>query len=142
MIFLSKYMETYEKMLSVAFSKVKKPEKSTERFELPKVAGAISGKSTIITNISQIADYIRRPIEHIAKFLFRELATPGKIENDRLVLNSKLSSSKVNDKIGQYTEEFVICRECGKPDTEIISEKGVKYKHCLACGAKSPVKAF
>jgi len=31
--------------------------------------------------------------------------------------------------------------ECKKPDTEIISEKGIKFKHCLACGAKYPIKS-
>jgi translation initiation factor 2 subunit 2 len=135
-------MKLYDIMLAEAFEKVKKPEKSSERFEVPKVIGAVSGKNTLITNIKQIADYIRRPAEHLARFLLKELATPGKIENERLVLNTKLNSSKVNDKILQYTSEFVLCKECGKPDTEIISEKGVKYKHCLACGAKSPVRTF
>ncbi len=133
-------MKTYEQLLDEAFKKVKRPEKATDRFEIPKVAGAVSGKNTLITNIKQIADYVRRPVEHMAKFLFRELATSGKIEGDRLVLHTKLGSAKVNDKIVMYAKEFVICKECGKPDTEIVSEKGIKYKHCLACGAKSPVR--
>ena len=42
--------------------------------------------------------------------------------------------------IDKYSKEFVVCPVCGKPDTEMISEKGIKYKHCLACGAKSPIK--
>ena len=49
--------------------------------------------------------------------------------------------AKVNEKIQQYAKEFVICNECAKPDTEIISDKGVKFKHCLACGAKHPIKS-
>lgn len=133
-------METYEKLLNQAYEKVKLVETSKDRFDIPKVSGQISGKTTIITNIKQIADYIRRDLPHLAKFLQRELATPGKIENDRLILNTKLNSGKVNEKIQQYAKEFVICTECRKPDTEIIIEKGIKFKHCLACGAKSPVK--
>jgi translation initiation factor 2 subunit 2 len=134
-------MKTYEQLLDEAFDKVKKPEKTTDRFEVPKVAGAVSGKNTLLTNIKQIADYVRRPAEHLSKFLLRELATAGKLDGDRLILNTKVNSSKVNDKVAMYTKEFVICKECGKPDTEIISEKGIKYKHCLACGAKSPVRS-
>lgn len=133
-------MKSYEQLLDEAFQKVKKPEKTADRFEIPKVAGAVSGKNTILTNIKQIADYVRRPVDHLSKFLLRELATAGKIEGDRLVLNTKVTSIKVNEKITMYTKEFVICKECGKPDTEIVSEKGIKYKHCLACGAKSPVR--
>jgi len=133
-------MENYESLLDEAYKKVKVVKSSSERFEVPKVSGMVSGKSTIITNISAIAAYIRRPVEHLAKFLQRELASHGKMENGRLVLGTKVSSEKVNEKIHLYTLEFVICPECKKPDTEIITEKGIKYKHCLACGAKSPVK--
>ena len=133
-------MESYEQLLEQAYKKVKLIETGSERFEIPKVEGQVSGKNTIITNISQITNYLRRPIEHLAKFLQKELATPGKIEGDRLILITKLNSQKVNDKIQQYAKEFVICPECKKPDTEITAEKGIKFKHCLACGAKSPIR--
>lgn len=134
-------MESYESLLDEAYDKVKVVEKSTDRFDIPKVTGQVAGKNTIITNIKPIADYLRRDLEHLAKFLQRELATSGKVENDRLILNTKAPSIKVNEKIQLYAKEFVICGECGKPDTEIVAEKGLKFKHCLACGAKSPVRA-
>jgi len=135
-------MENYESLLDKAYKNVKVVEKSTERFEIPNVVGQVSGKNTIITNIAAIASYLRRPLEHLAKYLQKELATSGKIENERLILNTKLNSSKVNEKIERYAKEFVICKECGKPDTEIIIENGIKLKHCLACGAKSPIRSI
>ena len=134
-------MENYEKLLEKAYKEVKVVAGTSERFEIPKVAGQVEGKNTIITNISAIANYLRRPVEHLAKYLQKELAVSGKIEKDRLILNTKLNSSKVNEKIQQYAKEFVICEECGKPDTEITSEKHIKFKHCLACGAKHPLKS-
>ena len=134
-------MEDYTQLLEKAFKEIKSNTNTGERFEMPKVAGQVSGKNTLITNIDEIAKNLRRPIDHIAKFLIRELATPGRIEGERLILQSKLHSSKVNEKLEEYTLRFVICPECKKPDTEIISEKGIKYKHCLACGAKSPAKS-
>ena len=133
-------MSSYEELLEKAYKEVKVIDKSSERFEIPKVTGEISGKNTVITNFSVIAQYLRRPLEHLAKFLQKELAVSGKIEKEFLVLKTKLNSEKVNEKIKQYTKEFVICNECQKPDTEIISEKGIKFKNCLACGAKSPIK--
>lgn len=133
-------MEPYETLLEEAYKKVKVVETSKERFEIPKVEGQVAGKTTIITNLSQIASYLRRPLEHLAKFLQKELASAGKIENERLILISKLNSQKVNEKIAVYAKEFVLCPECQKPDTEIITERGIKSKHCLACGAKSPIK--
>lgn len=133
-------MESYEQLLDEAYKKVKVVEGNKDRFDIPKVIGQVSGKNTIISNIAEIASYLRRPIDHISKFLQKELAASGKIDNDRLILNTKLNSQKVNDKIQEYSKEFVICPECKKPDTEIIIEKGIKLKHCLACGAKSPIK--
>jgi translation initiation factor 2 subunit 2 len=133
-------MESYESLLKKAYKEVKTVAGTSERFEIPKVTGQVSGKNTIITNITVIASYLRRPVEHLAKFLQKELAVAGKIDNERLILNSKLSSARVNEKIQEYAKEFVICNECGKPDTEIVSEKHIKLKHCLACGAKSPIK--
>jgi|SRR3989338_4650735 len=133
-------MEDYETLLKKAYQKVKIVSKDSDRFEIPKVQGEVAGKNTIITNISAISSYLRRPLDQLAKFLQKELAAAGKIENDRLVLNTRLNSQKVNEKIEFYAKEFVICPVCTKPDTEIISEKGIKFKHCLACGAKSPIK--
>lgn len=133
-------MNNYEKLLDKAYNEVKKIDVSSERFEIPKVKGYFSGKKTILTNISQIASYLRRDLEHFQKFLLKELAIPGHKEGDNLVLNIRIPSEKINLKIQQYAKEFVLCKECGKPDTEIIKEDRVCFLHCLACGAKHSVR--
>lgn len=133
-------METYEKLLEKAYKTVKLVEKGTDRFEIPKVEGHVTGNSTFITNFGNIVSYLRREPAHLAKFLQKELAVYAAISDSRLIFKAKIGSDKVNDKIQKYSKEFVICPVCGKPDTELISEKGIKYKHCLACGAKSPTK--
>lgn len=133
-------MENYEKLLDDAYKKVKSVEVSSERFEIPKIEGHIEGKKTILTNFSQIASYIRRDPENFQKFLLRELATSGQMEGDRLILNNKIPSAKINQKIEEYVKEFVLCQECGKPDTEILREDRLSFKHCLACGAKHSVR--
>jgi translation initiation factor 2 subunit 2 len=132
-------MESYEKLLDEAFKKIKKPEGNGERFEIPKIEGHFEGKKTILTNFFQIASYIRRNPEHFQKFLLKELASSGQIEGDRLVLNQKVPSAKINQKIESYVREFVLCKECGKPDTELIKDDRMTFIHCLACGAKRPV---
>src|SRR3989344_8233366 len=133
-------MKSYQEMLEDAYKKIKIVEASNDRFEIPKVQGKVQGKNTFITNINEIASYIRRPVENLAKFLQKELAVSGLLEKERLMLKTLLNSAKVNDKIESYVKEFVLCTECKKPDTEIITEKGIKFKHCLACGAKSPIR--
>ena len=111
-----------------------------ERFEIPKVKGHIEGNKTVLSNFQQIASTLRRPVEHLLKYILRELATPGEINRSGLlVFGSKISASRVNDKIKQYTIEFVLCSECGKPDTEIKKENQFTFIHCLACGAKHSI---
>ncbi len=134
-------MESYEKLLDETYGKIKKSESSGERFEVPKAEGHFEGKKTIITNFSQIASIFRRNPEHLQKFLLKELAASGQKESDRLILNIKLPSSRINQKIDEYAKEFVICKECKKPDTELIREGRITFIKCLACGAKHSVRS-
>ena len=130
----------YEKLLESAYSKIKPLESKSERFEIPKAEGYIEGNKTIISNFLQISAYIRRKPEQFAKFLLKELATSGSIKGDRLVLQTKIPSPRINEKVTLYVKEHVTCRECGKPDTEIIKEGNFSFLHCLACGAKKSMK--
>ena len=133
-------MEDYKTLLESAYKNLKPIEKSKERFEIPKIEGHLEGTKTVLTNLSQIASYLRKDINHLLKFLLKELATSGAIKQNRVILQRKISSQKINEKIEQYVKEFVICKECQKPDTELIKEKGFTFLHCLACGAKHSVR--
>lgn len=134
-------MEPYEQLLEQAYKNIKPITGKSERFEIPKIKGQVEGTKTILTNLQQIASYLRRDQNHLLKFLLRELATSGSIKNNRVILQRKISSQKINDKIEQYSKEFVICKECKKPDTELIKDKGFMFVHCLACGAKHSVRS-
>jgi len=131
---------TYEQLLDEAYKKVKKVDMDSGRFEIPKIEGHFEGKKTILTNFFQITSHIRRDPEHFQKFLLRELAASGHTDKDRLILNMKVPSAKINQKIEQYVKEFVLCKECGKPDTELKKQERLTFIHCLACGAKHPVR--
>lgn len=133
-------MTDYEKLLDEAYSKVKTIGGNEKRFEIPKIEGRFEGKKTILANFFQIAARLRRNPEHFQKFLLKELATSGQKECDRLVLNNKIPSAKINSKIEQYIKEFVLCKECGKPDTELLKEDRLTFIHCLACGARHSVQ--
>ena len=131
----------YEQLLDEAYGKVKKQEGNGERFEIPKVEGHFEGKKTIITNFFQIASFLRRNPEHFQKFMLRELAASGQKEGDRLVLNMTVPSAKINQKVEQYVKEFVLCEQCGKPDTELVKEDRLSFIKCMACGAKHSVRS-
>lgn len=127
----------YKKLLERAKKDMPIEVQGRERFEIPSVKGHVQGTKTIIINIQQIANHIHRPIEHLLKFLLKELATPGDIkENGSLILGRKISSSDINAKIKKYADEFVFCKECNKPDTEFSDSGEIITIRCMVCGAK------
>lgn len=132
-------MNDYEKLLEDAYKDIKPVKSNIDRFEVPKIEGHIEGTKTILTNFKQIASYIRRDEAHIIKYLTKELAAKADVKGDRVILTRKIPSKQINEKIQQYVKDFVLCRECKKPDTEILKQDRMTFVHCLACGAKHSV---
>jgi putative translation initiation factor aIF-2 beta subunit len=128
-------MEEYERLLDSAFKQVKTGSEECERFEIKKPEVRFEGNKTIIANFAQIVTCLRRNEAHFVKFLFKELAAPGEVAGDRLILTRKVPINKVAEKIALYANKYVICPKCKKPDTEIIEDSG-RYLKCLACGNK------
>jgi translation initiation factor 2 subunit 2 len=131
----------YEDLLKKAYKELPKTEVSVDRFEIPKVQGMVQGNKTIINNFAKIVQTFRRDPSHLLKYLLRELASSGNIDGQRLILNRKINSSLINQKIEQYAKDFVICKECGKPDTVIKKEDRFSQIKCQACGAKYTIKS-
>lgn len=127
-------------MLDKAVTNVPKDVVQISRVEIPKVTGRIEGNKTIINNFNQICKFFNRDPQHILKFLLRELATPAKLEENRLIFGRKVSPTLINEKLKEYADIYVFCSECKKPDTHIIEEDGKLYIKCTACGVKKNVK--
>jgi translation initiation factor 2 subunit 2 len=134
-------MKTYEELLERAKAQLPKKTKSSERFEIPKAIGRIEGNKTIITNFLQMADQLHREPKQILKYLQRELATPGSVDGKRLILGRKINSGLINDKVKRYVNDFVLCKDCKKPDTQLLKEERILMLKCAACGAKHTVRA-
>ena len=134
-------MQDYEDLLKKAEEELPENISGGERFTIEKVKGHLEGNKTVLVNLVKIAKDLGRGIDHLLKYLLRELATPGKLIRGRIILGTKVSAVKINKKIKKYASEFVFCSECNKPDTKLVEEKGgIIYLKCLACGSKKPVK--
>ena len=131
--------EDYFALLDRAKEKLPEVAESHERFVIPELDVLQEGKMTVIRNFIDVTDTLRRDPQHVLQFLLRELGTPGNIEGRRVVLKSKVSPGHINDKIQTYTETFVICSECGRPDTKMVKEGRTLVLECEACGAHRPV---
>ncbi len=129
----------YEKLLNTAYESLPETVKSGERFEIPKVDVINEGKTTIIRNFIDVCEKIRRDPKDVLKYLLKELGTAGDIEGRRAVFKSKISEASIQSRFNSYVETYVICSECGRPDTELIRKDRILMLKCDACGAIRPV---
>lgn len=112
---------------------------SHERFQVPDMDILQEGKITVIRNFLDVTDALRRDPQQVLQFLMKELGAPGNVEGRRAVLKAKLAPSTVADRIENYTVTFVICSECGRPDTKMTKEGRTLVLQCEACGSHRPV---
>lgn len=112
------------------------------RFQIPTADVFKEGNKTWITDWSRILKVLNRENDanHLAKHLAREFATSSTEERGRLCLQGKFSGGMINRELAAYVKDFVLCEECGKPDTKLTKEVRILIKVCEACGARVAVK--
>jgi translation initiation factor 2 subunit 2 len=133
-------MNEYEKFLDMAMAKMPKKSENSDRFQMPRANVQPAGARTVIINFTDIAGIFRREPDHLQKFILKELATSGEMQNGRLVVQGKFRPEVVDKKIELYAKEYVLCPECGKPDTKFLREDRFLFLRCEACGWKHPIK--
>lgn len=112
------------------------------RFDLPDPEVRQEGNVTVYENFQSTLDRMDREASHVMKFLQDELGTSANIdERGRLRLTGEFKQSRVLDALERYAGAFVICPECGLPDTLLERERGELVRRCEACGAVSATRA-
>ncbi|HJJ41957.1 MAG TPA: translation initiation factor IF-2 subunit beta [Methanocorpusculum sp.] len=132
--------QSYEDMLQKAYCGIDEPTDTGERFVVPKTKVYLEGKTTVLENFAEIADTLNREKDHFMKYLLGELGTAGKIDGTRGVFNGKFEPSQFESMLESYVNDYVICSECGRPDTKLIKDDRVVMLLCEACGSKRPIR--
>ncbi|MCC6013968.1 MAG: translation initiation factor IF-2 subunit beta [Candidatus Verstraetearchaeota archaeon] len=132
----------YEALLERALSKIPEKAKKYSKYEIPEVDSIIIGSKTVIHNFKEIADKLNRKSDFLLKYLVRELATSGTIEETRVVLQGKFTKEQIDKLIKEFVKNYVVCPSCGKFDTKIVKEGRLSFLVCDVCGAKNPVKSL
>jgi translation initiation factor 2 subunit 2 len=133
-------MDDYNTLLNKAYSKIKLTNEREGRFEIIELDALVQGKKTIVKNFQATAKNLAREAAHMAKYFAKETGAVGNIESGKLILNRALLMTKLNQVYNAYIDSYVLCRQCKKPDTKFVNEKGVQVLKCEACGAITPVK--
>lgn len=132
----------YQELLKKAMEKIPKKISAEDRFKIPYLSVEFQGNKTLIKNFGEILSVLRRSSSHLSKYLFKELATPGNVQGNILILQRKVPEEILQKKIESYVKEFVFCKVCNKPDTKLIKEDRFYFLKCEACGAKSSVRTI
>jgi translation initiation factor 2 subunit 2 len=131
----------YDDKLDRALEETPEIEGSSERFDVPDTEVRQEGNVTVFENFQSTIDRLGRDEDHVLRFLRNELGTSGHIdESGRARLTGSFSRDRVSEAVEAYTEEYVLCSECGLPDTRLEREQGVLMLRCEACGARSATK--
>lgn len=131
---------TYEQMLERAWKLLPSEVKEHKRFVIPKAICVSVGNRTYIQNFQSICETINREPRHVLRYMLKELATAGNLEDGRAMLQRRLSPQIIDETIRKYVKNYVICGECGKPDTRLVRERRFTFLVCEACGARFSVK--
>ncbi|MEZ3142856.1 translation initiation factor IF-2 subunit beta [Halobaculum sp. MBLA0143] len=132
----------YEDMLDRAVEETPEIEEGESRFEVPDANVRQEGNTTVVENYQDIVDRLDRDEEAVLKFLQDELGTAAHIdESGRARLTGGFKQRRVGNALDAYTEGFVICPECGLPDTNLVTQRGAEMLRCDACGALSPTES-
>jgi translation initiation factor 2 subunit 2 len=129
----------YEELLERVMEKLPKKAISRERFQMPRGDIFYQGNTTVIKNFSAITDLINRDSQHFLSYLLNELGTSGIREGDRAVFQGKIPKDRIQERITNYIDLYVICHECRRPDTRLIREGRTLILKCDACGAIRPI---
>ncbi|WP_062399448.1 translation initiation factor IF-2 subunit beta [Methanogenium cariaci] len=133
--------DPYEALLDHAYENITETSGDEGRFTVPPAKVFIEGgKTTVLDNFAEIASVLRREPDHLMKFLLGELGTSGKIDGNRAVFNGKFEFDLIKSLVKKYTEDYVICSECGKPDTRLVKDGRITLLRCDACGSHRPVR--
>ncbi|MEM0129677.1 MAG: translation initiation factor IF-2 subunit beta [Thermoplasmata archaeon] len=132
-------MDGYEALLQRARAQLPEVQRGTERFQVPDPDVMTDGRTTVVRNLGPICEVLRREPAHLIGFLAKELGCPGVLDLPRGILKSRIPAEQIAQKIKEYTEKYVICSECKRPDTHLQKEGRLLILVCEACGAQRPV---
>ena len=131
----------YEKLLKRIQQDSSTTKVDEDRFRLPQMEIFYEGNTTVIKNLDKISDAVNRAPDLILKYLLGALGTAGELDGGRAVFQGKIPSKQIQNKLKDYIDTYVMCSECGRPDTHLVKQGRTTLVRCDACGAFRSVRS-
>ena len=129
----------YKALLDRAYDKLPEQVESYDRWTVPRPVVRQVGRRSVIMNFKEIADELGRDPEHLLKFLSGEMATLPRFDGTRAIFQGRFREDSIRNLLEVYTNRYVICPVCKRPDTKLVRERRLWFLQCEACGARSSV---
>lgn len=114
------------------------------RYKMPKIEIQTEGKTTniktILINLNEVAASLKRPALIILKYIGYEKGTNIETKNNKYIVKGSYSTSEVQDLIYSFIEKYILCLDCGNPETYYELEKQNIVMICYACGGKNKIE--
>lgn len=127
----------YDDQLDRALEQTPDYDGDSTRFQLPDVSARREGNETLFENIVEVANQLNRDVDHIITFLQNEFGTGAERDGDRARFVGSFGEDRFQRHIEEYADTYVLCSQCGKPDTRLETQQGETVVRCTACGAFS-----
>lgn len=99
-------------------------------------------KKTIFASFPKLCEYLKRPDEHVAQYLFAELGTTGNFDGTRrLIIKGRFQQMQLETLIKRYMGEYVHCQTCKTLDTDLKKgENRLFFLTCNKCESRRSVR--
>lgn len=110
------------------------------RYKMPRLVAKVEGKGngikTVVPNMVAIATSLSRPPSYPTKYFGIELGAQTQMDpkTERYIVNGCHEAVKLQELLFGFIRKFVLCKECGNPETDISVHKGSIAAACKACG--------
>jgi len=117
---------------------------STKRYQIKPPQVCREGtKKTVWLNFAEICPMLKRKPEHVLNYVLAELGTNGSLDGKlRLVIKGRFQPKQIENVLRHYISEYVACRTCKSPDTNLKKENRLYFLCCETCGSTRSVAAI
>jgi len=110
------------------------------RYKMPRIQAVVEGRGngirTVIVNMNDIAKALKRPPDYPTKWFGCELGAMSKFDpkTGRATVNGNHSQAQLSHLLASFIQKYVLCPQCGLPETDMYVKKDAVKQDCRACG--------
>lgn len=109
----------------------------------PPVVGKDGTRKTVWTNFADICKKMRRKPDHLMQYALAEMGTTGNLDGEnQFVIKGRFQPKQIQSVLRHYVAEYVVCKTCRSPDTNLKKENRMHFLECRACGSTRSVAAI